>query len=113
MLTLVLNIAVICFMMALAAVFVVQWFKKLAGAVTVEKSVSSVALSIFSLLLSIGLAVLAYNGLREYLPKAGEEIIIVLAFVILGFMQLVWENYSMLKEWGLGLVKKKIEKETE
>lgn len=113
MLSLFLNIVVVCFIMSLAAVFVIQWGKKLIDAFKKPVEPVSVFLSLAALFVSAALATIAYDAFKVYLPDVSSAIQMVLTFVILGFMQLVWENYNMLKEWVLGLCKRKIEKEVE
>jgi len=114
MLTLFLNIVVVCFIMSLAAVFVIQWWKNLAASFF-EKPANwkSICLSNFALCVSAILANIAYDAFGEYFPKVSSAIQIVLTFTILGFMQLVWENYNLLKDWILSVAKKKIEKEVD
>jgi hypothetical protein len=97
-------------MAGVSLVFSIQWLKKAKEAMNEHNQVGEL-LSLITLLGSLGLAVLLHNCFESYFKeiKTSWSIIIFLWFLTLGITQLIWENYSMIKDWVIVMGKKKIE----
>lgn len=107
-LCLVLNILLISLVMSVALVFSLQWLKKLHEGIALDNSMS-VRMSWLSFLGAQTFGFIAYLSFRNYFKALNSSSFFIFGFLILGFSQLIWENYRGIKSWSGEMIKTKVE----